>query len=213
MQQDNRQWTKETQQQGTQLPRQSTNSQTTLAKVWTFRAFSETFNPDKQQDFCQHVERCILGTAPTLRQVKDAYHDQRNADLIWLVPQLENLAEFSGAKDKITKPQYKQLAAMIASSHPWLKVTDIMLFCWRFKQGIYGKFYGSVDPITILQALNTYERERAIIIEREQQQRRQEEYERSKRNAIPCPDILAKSIAQLLAKAKHSCKSSPASQP
>lgn len=40
------------------------------------------------------------------------------------------------------------------------KLTEFMLFFQKFKKCEYGKFYGSVDPMVIMGALDTFNRER-----------------------------------------------------
>jgi hypothetical protein len=49
--------------------------------------------------------------------------------------------------------QIKELALMIANEYWWMKVSELMLFFYRFKAGMYGKFYGAVDPMVITSSL------------------------------------------------------------
>lgn len=48
-----------------------------------------------------------------------------------------------------------------------------MLFFNRFKQGKYGRFYGTVDPLVIMTALQEFLRERsdAIVLHERERQR------------------------------------------
>lgn len=78
----------------------------------------------------------------------------------WLEIQLHDLAEFAGAKDKLTDAQSTVAAHTILTSYYYLNVAEVMLFFFNFKAGKYGKFYGAVDPLTITTALRTFCAER-----------------------------------------------------
>lgn len=49
---------------------------------------------------------------------------------------------------------------MIAQTYSYLKVSELMLFFYQFKQGRYGQFYGAIDPLKIMCALQDFRRER-----------------------------------------------------
>ena len=138
--------------------------------------FALEMNPDMQMQICHDERDCIMGEYPTLSQVKRDYGS--NAPEIWLVPQLANLSEYCGARDKLTRPQLRELAWTIAHDFHYLKVSELMLFFRRFKSGRYGRFYGSVDPLVITKALRDFVAERNNAIdhyEREEKKRRLEE--------------------------------------
>lgn len=103
-------------------------------------------------------ERCYFQNAPTLWTVNLAYGFGTAQE--WLAYQITDLSEFSGARDKITDRQLDQIIQLITDDYGFLNMAEIMLFCRRFKKGSYDKFYGSVDPIAIMQGLNVFCRER-----------------------------------------------------
>ena len=103
-------------------------------------------------------ERCYFQNAPTLWAVNLAYGFGTAQE--WLAYQITDLSEFSGARDKITDRQLDQIIQLITDDYGFLNMAEIMLFCRRFKRGLYYKFYGSVDPIVIMQGLNEFCRER-----------------------------------------------------
>lgn len=41
-----------------------------------------------------------------------------------------------------------------------MKVTELLIFFYRFKTGRYGHFYGSVDPMVVMEALGIFLKER-----------------------------------------------------
>ena len=120
--------------------------------------FARTFSPDKQMDYCTDTARCLFGTAPALAQLNRAYNPTSARN--WVAIQLSDINEFCSCQRKMTTDQIRQCAAMVATEFFYLKVTELMLFCWRFKSGTYGRFYGSVDPMVILEALRRFARER-----------------------------------------------------
>lgn len=143
---------------------------------------SETYNPDGQAKLCRNVSDCWFGEHPTLILLDNTY--QKDVAEAWLVPQLANISEYSGAKDKLTKEQVKDCAFVIRNNYGYLKVSELMLFCHRFKSGEYGDFYGGVSPLTITTALRKFIHDRAVAIDRKEQEKREEEMEESRKNAI-----------------------------
>ena len=126
------------------------------------QAFSDVFKPELQVDCAKNKERAFFGTAPTLKVLNLAYSE--TAAEQWLVFQLMDLCAYCGVKEKLNERQMKQLAYIIVTEYGYLKVTEILLFLHRFKAGKYGRFYGSIDPLIIMQALDDFmdEREEAI---------------------------------------------------
>lgn len=119
-------------------------------------------NPTMQRWCAQNVKQCHFGDFPTLAELK-VFGD--NTPIMWLVPQLVNLSEFCGARDKLTNDQLEDLAAIIAQQFYYLKISELMLFFFRFKSGKYGRFYGSVDPLIIVTAIRDFLKERGRAID------------------------------------------------
>lgn len=120
--------------------------------------------------------RCFLAKSPTLGRLARDYGDE--APVMWMIPQLTNLSEFCGCKEKLQGVPLEECATIIARTFGWLKVSEIMLFLYRFKAGRYGRFYGNVDPLVITTALRRFLDERDTFLAREegeQEFRRQQE--------------------------------------
>lgn len=77
-----------------------------------------------------------------------------------MIPQLLDLSEFCGCKEKLQGKPLEECAWLIAQNYFYLKISELMLFFSRFKQGKYGHFYGSVDPMLIMSSLQDFLRER-----------------------------------------------------
>lgn len=139
----------------------------------------ELANPKTQRLVCADTWKAYFADYPTLNELNAAF--QRDLATQWLVVELFDLSEFCGCRGKLTPDQLEQLADIIVKHYGTLKVSELMLFCQRFKAGRYGRFYGNVDPMVITSALRVFQKERAEAwAEREQReadQRRQQSRE------------------------------------
>lgn len=137
------------------------------------------FNPQMQILYCRDVERVFFGKAPRINLLVKAYG--RNMAESWLEIQLNDLSNFSGCKEKLSLRQIKEIAAIIVDKYPTYNLAEFMLFFQRFKSCRYGRFYGAVDPMIIMQSLAEFNEERRqAYIEREnaekEKQRQEEEW-------------------------------------
>lgn len=120
--------------------------------------------------------------APTLATVKSAYG--ASVSETWLSLQIIDLAEFTGVRDKLSDAQIDGTAAIIATQFYFLTLAELMIFFANFKSGKYGRFFGTVDPMVITQALQGFVKERAVKIakiERELSNKEREEADKSER--------------------------------
>ena len=111
---------------------------------------------------------------------------------MWLIPQLYDLSEYCGVKDKLEGKSLEECASVIASEFYFLKVSELMLFFHRFKSGRYGKLYGSVDPLAITTSLREFLKERAREIERRKSMEMEAEERELRKNAISRDEYIAK---------------------
>ena len=135
------------------------------------------YNPSAQLTFARNPTLAVFGSLPELSVLRRVYGD--NAPVMWLIPQLKNLSEYCGVKEKMTTEMLMNCAQVIATDYYYLKISELMYFFHRFKGGHYGEFYGAVDPLRITSALSVFvSRERNAIIDRKIQadnERRMEE--------------------------------------
>ncbi len=144
--------------------------------------FMARFTPDLQADLDE--DTAIVGRYPLLADFRMCYG--KGAAESWLMIQLNDLSEYSGVRLKLTTMQLEETARTILREYHYLKVTEIMLFLRKCKCGVYGKFYGSVDPMVITSALRKFVAERGRAIDRIENARRAAE-----RNA-PRPDAMTR---------------------
>lgn len=166
------------------------NKQLSLSTAWEKKlitrfgdstSFLAKVSPDMQLWCYDNPEQSFFGDFPTLSQLHVL---GRNTDKQWLVPQLSNLSEFCGVKEKLDKPQLESLAYIISKQFYYLKISEFMLFIMRFKSGQYGRFYGTVDPLIITTALREFCKERAVAIEQHDQEEQQRLREQAAANAV-----------------------------
>lgn len=101
---------------------------------------------------------------PSLYRFEAAYNVSA---AYYIAPQLQNLCEFCrlDTNERSTVAQIDETARLIAATYPYLRVTELLLFFARFKSGRYGRFYGRLDPLSIMQALASFVCERAEAID------------------------------------------------
>lgn len=144
------------------------------------------------QRYCAtNVEKCFTGDAPTLFEVRKAY-SSATADS-WLDIQLADLIRFCGVKGKEEFSQIiDPVIQVVSDNFGYLKLSELMLFFQQFKAGRYGRFYGTVDPMVITEALQRFlefRAERLALIGRarrraEQERRRAERAEQERRGEL-----------------------------
>lgn len=135
------------------------------------------FSPDNQVRYCQSLERCFIGKAPSIARVSRTFGSHIAES--WLEIQLLDLAEFSGVrKDGMTEKEYEEIARIIISGYGDFKLTEFMVFFQRFKQGLYGTFYGVFDPMVITRSLREFRADREKLLRFYEDKKRQEEKKR-----------------------------------
>lgn len=152
--------------------------------------FLTLFNPDLQMKVCKDATLCFFGDAPILSELNMTYGEMTAT--MWLVPQLYNLSEYCGCRDKLQGKPLEECASVIATEFYFLKVSELMLFFHRFKSGKYGKFYGSVDPLVITTSIRSFLIERNNAIEDQERMERERKNEEERKNAITYEEYVAK---------------------
>lgn len=158
------------------------SSTSLVSKYGNLKSFLVAFNPDRQYAITNDVDDCYFGEYPTLAKVNSEYCE--TAATQWLNIQLYNLSEYCGTKDKMTPQQTLECSKVIISMFYYLKVSEVMLFLFLFKSGKYGKFYGAIDPLTIISSLREFLKERTFEIIRHENESMAKAIEEYKKNAI-----------------------------
>ena len=139
------------------------------------------YAPNKQIAICKDEELCYFGESPTLAELNNNYDSE--AANAFLIPQLTNIAEFSGCKNIMSSELINECAEMIVAEYYYLKITEVMLFCYKFKRGDYGQFYGSVSPMVILSSLRLFLNSRAYAYFKHDNRLREAKIQKMKRDS------------------------------
>lgn len=165
-----------------------------LAKCPTPSALLERWNPSLQATAASKViaDLSLNRDIPALMDVKNTYGEQTAYQ--WLLVQLLSLNNYAGVNNGMTDAQVSELAYLILSNYYYLNLAEIMQFIAKFKLGIYGQFYGSVDPLKITSALQSYIRDRNRSIDDAENERKRKERERqaeeNRKNAVTYEEYL-----------------------
>ena len=149
----------------------------------------QIFNPDNQVTLAKRQnDDWVTADVPTLALLNATYG--KTASIQWLVVQIYNISEFCGCKDKLSTAQIHELSRIIEASYYHLKLTELMMFFYRFKTGRYGKFYGAVDPMVITCALREFMQERNQKIDEVESERRKKQDEEDRKKAVTYEEYL-----------------------
>jgi hypothetical protein len=154
------------------------------------------YSPAAQRTLCSDKQLCLFGNFPTLADINKEYGTQTS--VAWLIPQLLDLSEFCGCKDKLQGESLEECAWLIAQNYFFLKVSEVMLFFNYFKQGKYGRFYGSVDPLVIMTSFQDFIRERYDAYFAHESELNKKRSEEQKKNSISHAEYLRLKEEKLL---------------
>lgn len=159
-----------------------------LTKFPDGQSIITAYNPDRIVQLMQLKDRrrIFLGDSPTLWTMRDTYGTTVAES--WIEIQIQYLSQFTGVSDSVGPLKRSVLATLILSEWGYLKMSEFMFFIGRTMTGLYGAFYGNVDPMDIAVFLKKFVHERnielSILEEKELRQQQEEERERWKRDAI-----------------------------
>lgn len=99
----------------------------------------------------------------------------------------------------MTEKEYEEIARIIISGYGDFKLTEFMVFFQRFKQGLYGTFYGVFDPMVITRSLREFRADRekllgkyADVKEAEERKREKQRWEQEKATPEQVQQIIEK---------------------
>ena len=140
------------------------------------------FNPGLQAVLPSKCKSIHVATyseeTPTLGEMVSAYGEM--VAVAFLKAQFIKINDFAGSKQKISDGQLEDLSLQIVAEYPYLNLLEIIVFCGRLRSGMYGEFYGSVDPMRILYGLGLFCKDREKDISRYEIAREKEEQEKQR---------------------------------
>lgn len=112
------------------------------------------FKASDMMRYCRcALDRCFTGSAPTIRDLCDAYGEKLL--IAWLSVLIYDLNEFVGQRQQ-TPQQSDALAWMLLDEAKQYKLTELMYFFYRYKVGLQGEFYGGVNSNKVLSDLKKF---------------------------------------------------------
>lgn len=105
-------------------------------------------------EICKDKDFCFFSDSPTIAAINNIYDPL--AARAFIIPLLTDIAQFSNCTNILNAAQIKECSDIIVTEYYYLKLTELMLFCYKFKNGEYGQFYGSVSPTVILSSLRSF---------------------------------------------------------
>ena len=137
-------------------PGTTDKAQALMMRYGSLMRFKETFCPQAMTTVAKDPGRAYCGTAPTLEEVRLAFGG--DADVTWLCTLLDYFIEYCG-KGCMSGTQIMGVAQRLSmKSH--LRVTEFMLFFWRLGNAEYGRIYGTIDPLYIMDGFNKFLKQR-----------------------------------------------------
>lgn len=153
-----------------------------------FKQFLLDNSPDRQREIAKDKRSAFVDECPVLSELQRDYGE--GSVKAWLMPQLFNLSEYCGVKEKMDTWKMEDLAGIIVTEFYYLKTNELMLFFYWFKTGKYGKFYGVVDPVLITQALRQFVTERNIELDKAEAEERERKREEDRKGCVSREEYL-----------------------
>ena len=93
-----------------------------------------------------------FSSAPTIAAVIQSCGRAEAA--LWVKLQIDSVNSFAGTA-AMDDAQISELARIIMS-YSWLNLAELLMFFGRLKRGDFGRFYGTVDPFIVTDALHRF---------------------------------------------------------
>nr|DAZ72504.1 MAG TPA: hypothetical protein [Caudoviricetes sp.] len=133
-------------------------------KYSTFEQLGAAFNPTAAARLPNNIDKVFNSDTPTLLLVSEVYG--REKAIKWIEVHINSIDLYTQVKNDLNEGARNEMANLILSHYGFLKLPEFMLFVARFKLGIYGRFYGSFDPLVLCEALKKFRIDRNEELER-----------------------------------------------
>lgn len=114
-------------------------------------------------NYAVNEEDCVMGDAPTIRAIQKKFGD--DCMVKWIGDMLDFFMKASNIREA-SSVQLGMTIQIILSKYGSLKITEMMLFGFKFLSGDYEKFYGSFDTQAITRSLARFMEYRNNIIQK-----------------------------------------------
>ena len=131
-------------------------SEALKARFSSLQEFKSYYCPEATAVFGQNPGMAYSSTVPTLEVVMLAFGE--DAAIAWLYMLIDSFVQYCN-KGALTGKQMMDTARRL-SVKTHLKVTEFMLFFWRLGNAEYGRVYGTIDPLFIMDSFNKFLKQR-----------------------------------------------------
>lgn len=171
-----------------ELTPQGPRSEKSLVSLEDKKAFIkqclEMYSPDRQCEICTTPLKAVACSSPTLKSINERY-GMATARLV-VIPHITDFLSFAASKSTIEETAIISIANIIVANYGFMKVSEIMLFFFRFKSGLLGNTYGAITPMDITCKLNSF---RTYLGDLRNMERMQEEARQRDRRASECSPL------------------------
>lgn len=108
--------------------------------------FTEAYKPSQAYVMALNEMECHNGTL-SLRMATSEYSLEVVGN--WVDSLVMDFVNFAMLKCSFTLEQRKDLAMTIIVSHQRMLCSELLLFFFKAKSGLFGKFYGTLEPMDI----------------------------------------------------------------
>lgn len=162
----------------------------TMSRYSDITAFGEVFGPSMCGIVLSNEDRAIMSEKSP--RIIDLSAYSKSAPLVWMKAQFFSL-NIDAGDGRMTPKEIDATSRSLIAEYAGLRVTDFLLFFAKLRAGHYGKFYGSVDGISIATSFQKFVRwlneRRADIIARRDLEAVRLEEELHARRAVSRPDF------------------------
>jgi hypothetical protein len=118
-------------------------------------SFIDRFRPSQSTITPEQESAIVSGDTPTISTCVRVYGEGTVNTVIIL--HLQQLNNYCGTQNKLDASQMEQFCTVVRSRFGYLKPEELVVFFTRFMAGEYGRFYGSMDPLFLAEALGRFD--------------------------------------------------------
>lgn len=130
----------------------------TLARYPSFSTFSEAYSSSLSPILLDNLRKAYSDKSPTFYDI-DAMYGIGSA-AVWVETQITGLDFTSQTKESGDVKAIEEFSRLFVRYYNWVKITEFLLFIARYKLGVYGKFYGCFDVISVGDAFKKFLKDR-----------------------------------------------------
>ncbi len=159
--------------------------------------FLEICNPSMQFKLRERgadFYMCKEMDAPMMKEVREVFGLETL--LTWVGVLVDNLNDFCGVKEKMSKEQKDEVAHILSCEFGYLNIAEVSMMFMKMKEGEGGEFFGCVDAVKFLSGFKKIDairrREIAVRKEKMENEMKMREMEEWRKNAMPIEEVKKK---------------------